>query len=123
MSYIPRIIEKSIKSEVQYYPVLAITGPRQSGKTTLVKHLFQNHDYYSLENPDTRSLVLEDPRRFLTRISKRGAILDEIQRTPELLSYLQGVVDEEKTMGKYILTGSAQFELVEVIAQTTGWKS
>lgn len=99
------------------FPALAITGPRQSGKTTLAKILFPSKPYVSLENADTRQQALADPRAFLNRY-KKGAILDEVQRAPELFSYLQQVLDETKSKGLFILTGSNQFLLQENISQT-----
>ena len=93
------------------FPVLAITGPRQSGKTTLARACFPDKPYISLENPDERDFATQDPRRFLARFPD-GAVLDEAQRCPALLSWLQGVVDENPVMGRFVLTGSAQFDLI-----------
>ena len=101
----------------QGFPVLAITGPRQSGKTTLARALFSGKPYVSLEDPDERSFADTDPRGFLARFPQ-GAILDEVQRCPNLFSYLQGVVDKRKRMGEFILTGSQQFGLMSNIAQS-----
>lgn len=99
------------------FPVLAITGPRQSGKTTLVRALFPDKPYVSLENPEQREFAQTDPQRFLSRFAQ-GAILDEVQRCPHLLSWLQQVVDERSRMGDFILTGSAQFDLMAGISQS-----
>ena len=99
------------------FPVVVITGPRQSGKTTLSRSVFATKEYVSLENPDEREFAQQDPKRFLQRF-KNGAILDEVQRSPALLSYMQQVVDERKVMGDFILTGSAQLELVSSITQS-----
>jgi predicted AAA+ superfamily ATPase len=99
------------------FPVLTITGPRQSGKTTLSRMLLGDAPYFSLEDPDTRAFAMGDPRGFL-RQAAGGAILDEVQRAPGLVSYLQGVVDSERRMGRFVLTGSGQFELVESITQS-----
>jgi len=101
----------------QGFPVLAITGPRQSGKTTLARTLFADKPYVSLEDPEERSFADTDPRGFLARFPQ-GAILDEVQRCPDLFSYLQGVVDERKRMGEFIITGSQQFGLMSNIAQS-----
>lgn len=99
------------------YPVLAITGPRQSGKTTLARSTFPDKPYVSLEDLDTRAFAQEDPRGFLDRFSA-GAILDEAQRCPALFSYLQTRVDADQRMGAFVLTGSQQFGLLSNITQT-----
>ena len=99
------------------FPILAITGPRQAGKSTLAKAVFTAKPYVTLENPDEREFAQNDPKRFLARFPQ-GAIRDEVQRTPQLLSWLQGWVDERKVMGDFVLTGSAQFDLIESITQT-----
>ena len=99
------------------FPVVAITGPRQSGKTTLARAVFPDKDYVSLEDPDSRVFAETDPRAFLSRYPD-GAILDEVQRCPDLFSYLQGIVDQDKSMGKFILTGSQQFGLHSKITQS-----
>ena len=99
------------------YPVVTITGPRQSGKTTLVKTVFAEKPYVNLERPDIRSFALEDPIGFLQQYPD-GGVLDEIQRTPDLLSYIQTIVDETKRPGLFILTGSRQFELMNRISQS-----
>ena len=101
----------------QGFPVLAITGPRQSGKTTLARTLFANKPYISLEDLEERSFADSDPRGFLARFPQ-GAILDEVQRCPDLFSYLQGLVDQRKRMGEFILTGSQQFGLMSNISQS-----
>lgn len=99
------------------YPVVTITGPRQSGKTTLAKVCFPEKLYTNLEEPDKRQLAIEDPRGFLSNFPN-GAILDEIQRAPELPSYIQSIVDETSKNGLFILTGSQQFEISEKISQS-----
>lgn len=99
------------------FPVVGVTGPRQAGKTTLVQQLFKNKPYVSLENTDQRDFALSDPRRFLGQF-EQGAILDEVQRTPELFSYIQGIVDLSKQRGQFILTGSQQFGLLANITQS-----
>ena len=99
------------------YRVVTVTGPRQTGKTTLVRTAFPSHSYVSLEDPDVRTLAANDPRAFL-RMYARPAIYDEIQRVPTLLSYIQTIVDENATKGQLILTGSHQLELSEAISQS-----
>lgn len=102
---------------MDYYPIVTIIGPRQSGKSTLVRTLYPKFPYVSLENPDDRRLAAADPRAFLERFPD-GAIIDEVQRYPEILSYLQGSVDERKQNGLFILTGSHQLALHEAITQS-----
>lgn len=99
------------------YPVLTLTGPRQSGKTTLCRALFAGKPYVTLEDPDTRRFAEEDPRGFL-RGHESGAIIDEIQRAPQLPSYLQALVDADASPGRFILTGSQQFELMSQVSQS-----
>jgi uncharacterized protein len=99
------------------FKAVAVIGPRQSGKTTLVKAAFPDKPYFSLENLDTRKFALEDPRGFLANIPN-GAIIDEIQRVPQLFSYLQEILDNSRTKGLFILTGSNNFLLQENISQS-----
>jgi uncharacterized protein len=101
----------------QGFPVIALTGPRQSGKTTLARQVFADKPYFSFEDLETRQRALLDPRRFFAQL-EHGAVLDEVQRAPELLSYLQGVVDERACMGEFIVTGSQQFGLLAQITQS-----
>ena len=115
--YLKRTIEKEVLSMAKSYPVVTITGPRQSGKTTLAKHLFSHLPYYSFENPDTRLFAENDPRAFLNQL-ETGAILDEIQHVPQLFSYLQQIVDENQNDVLFILTGSNQFSLLNKISQS-----
>jgi predicted AAA+ superfamily ATPase len=112
-----RLAESAARKRLQAFPILTITGPRQSGKTTLARLLAPELPYFSLEDPDTRAFATEDPRAFLRLVSD-GGILDEVQRVPELFSYLQGIVDADRRMGRFILTGSSQFELIESITQS-----
>ena len=99
------------------FPVVALTGPRQSGKTTLVRQVFTDKPYFSLEDLETRQRVVSDPRQFFAHLPD-GAVLDEVQRCPEVFSHLQGVVDERARMGEFVITGSQQFGLVERITQS-----
>ena len=114
---IPRAASSTLERLAKGFPVVALTGPRQSGKTTLAKSVFGGKAYVSLENPDEREFALQDPKRFLQRFPN-GAVFDEVQRCPELLSWLQGWVDERGIMGDFVLTGSAQFDLMVGITQT-----
>ncbi len=114
---ITRTISKKLLELSTQYPVVAINGPRQSGKTTLVRHVFPDMKYMSLEDPDTREFAITDPRGFLS-ICSEGAILDEVQRSPDLFSYIQTIVDEKKEEGLFILTGSFNFGLMEGITQS-----
>jgi hypothetical protein len=100
-----------------WYPVVALTGPRQAGKTTLARTVFPDKPYASLEDSDVRAFAESDPRGFLGQFPE-GAVLDEIQRAPDLFSYLQTRVDATPGMGRYILTGSQQFGLTEKITQS-----
>ncbi|QWD80030.1 ATP-binding protein [Polynucleobacter sp. MWH-Spelu-300-X4] len=99
------------------FPILGVTGPRQSGKTTLVRELFGDKPYVSLEEPDERAFAFEDPRGFLKRFED-GAIFDEAQRWPDLFSYLQGMVDQDRRPGRFVVTGSQQFSLLAGISQS-----
>jgi uncharacterized protein len=113
----PRIAEKWIKQMSRQFRALAIVGPRQSGKTTIVKKLFPKKPYVSLEDPDERMLAANDPRAFLNRY-KNGVVIDEAQRVPELFSYMQGIIDKTDKDGFFILTGSNNFLLQQSISQT-----
>ena len=113
---INRRLASLVQENLNYFPVVTVTGPRQSGKTTLIRSMFPNLPYYSLENPDTRAMAYEDPMTFLLQHNE-GMILDEVQNVPELLSYLQGVVDEHRER-KFILSGSSQFKLQNSITQS-----
>lgn len=114
---IPRSITPELLTQLKEYPVVTVLGPRQAGKTTLVRAALPGYDYASLENPETRQLAQDDPKAFLNRYPG-NTIFDEIQRTPHLLSYLQGIVDEEGRNGRYVLTGSHQLELRAAISQS-----
>lgn len=104
------------------FPVVTLTGPRQSGKTTLCRALFPALPYVSLENPSERAFALEDPEGFLARFAA-GGILDEIQRAPDLPSYLQGLVDEDSTPGRFVLTGSQNLAVVASVSQSLAGRS
>ncbi|MCO5950808.1 ATP-binding protein [Mucilaginibacter flavidus] len=115
--YINRQIAQIIAAQQSKFPVLALTGPRQSGKTTLLRELFADYRYISLENPDTRSFATDDPVGFLNQYNEK-VIFNEVQRVPALFSYIQGRVDESRQMGQYILSGSQNFHLLSNITQT-----
>jgi len=100
-----RDIAKELIQCAAEYPVVTVLGPRQSGKTTLVQMTFPGKTYFSLEDPDIRLAAAADPRGFLNQMDK-GGILDEVQRFPVLLSYIQGIVDKGGQSGPFILTGS-----------------
>jgi uncharacterized protein len=112
-----RTITPLLKRFADVYPIVGITGPRQSGKTTIAKSTFGHLPYVTLEDPDVRFLAQNDPRQFLSRYSD-GAILDEVQHVPDLLSYLQGVVDASPIKGRYVLTGPQNFALNQHISQS-----
>lgn len=113
---IDRKLTNAIKENLSYFPIVTVTGPRQSGKTTLIRSLFPQIPYYSLETPDTLDFALSDPMAFLMQ-HQEGMVLDEVQNAPKLLSYLQGIVDEQRDR-KYILSGSSQFSLQNSISQS-----
>ncbi len=114
---IARTAESTVSRLAKGFPVVAITGPRQSGKTTLARRCFPTKPYLNLEDPDTRALAESDPRGLLAHYPD-GLVLDEAQRAPALFSYLQGFVDENVQPGKYVLTGSQQFGLLAGITQS-----
>jgi predicted AAA+ superfamily ATPase len=114
---IKRKIEKILRELAKQYPVVTITGPRQSGKTTLCRYVFKNAHYVNLEAPDARKFAVEDPRGFLKQYGK-NVVLDEIQRVPQLLSYIQTIVDENNKPGQFILTGSNHFGLMNWVSQS-----
>jgi predicted AAA+ superfamily ATPase len=115
------MIKRKMKSTLielaKFFPIVTITGPRQSGKTTLVKAVFPEYQYITLEDPDTQQFAKTDPRRFLSQF-KKSVILDEVQHVPELFSYIQTIVDKENKSGMFILTGSNQFSYMNSISQS-----
>ena len=118
INMIKREAEEKLKQLADGFPAVSVTGPRQSGKTTLVKAVFPDKPYVLLEEPDTRAYALEDPRSFLKQYENTGAIIDEIQHVPELFSYLQGILDSSSENGRFILSGSQNFLLSEKISQS-----
>ncbi len=115
--FIPRNLQSALQRLIRQYPILAVTGPRQSGKTTLLKRQFPDYQYVSLENADMRSRAEDDPNSFLKKYN-RYVIFDEVQRTPQLFSYLQTKVDKDEIMGQFILSGSQNFLLLKNIQQS-----
>ena len=114
---IKRFLENYLLRDARHYPVLTLTGPRQSGKTTLARTTFASHRYVSLEQVDHRRFAREDPRGFLAQF-QGPVIIDEVQHVPDLLSYIQGAVDEDPSPGRFILTGSHNFLLMIRVSQT-----
>jgi uncharacterized protein len=115
--YIKRNIAAHLKKMATQFPVVSLTGPRQSGKTTLLRNEFSDYNYFNLERLDHREMILEDPVGFLKQNGSR-VIFDEVQRVPELFSYMQAISDERNTSGQYILSGSQSFLLNEKISQS-----
>jgi predicted AAA+ superfamily ATPase len=115
---IKRDAEQKLIELAEGFPAVSVVGPRQSGKTTLVRSVFPEKPYVLLEDPDTRAFAEEDPRSFLAQFEKTGAIIDEVQRVPQLFSYLQGVLDRYNRPGHFILTGSQNFLMMESISQS-----
>lgn len=114
---IARTLREHLLRDARSYPVLTLTGPRQSGKTTLARAAFPAHAYVSLEETDFRSFAREDPRGFLARFPG-PVVVDEVQRVPDLLSYIQTAVDREPAPGRFVLTGSENFLLMERVSQS-----
>jgi len=119
---IPRLLSPYAIRDAGYYPIVTITGPRQSGKTTLAKAAFPNHEYLSLEDTETRSFARDDPKGFLTR-HPGPVIFDEAQRVPDLFSGLQTAVDKDASPGRFILTGSQNFLLLKEVSQSLAGRS
>lgn len=120
-AYIHRIMSEAIVEASSYFPIITLTGPRQSGKSTLLRHLFGNVPYYSMEDLDIREIARRDPKGFLSQFHD-GVIIDEVQHVPELLSYLQRIVDENPGR-KFYLTGSSQFSLLHTVTQSLAGRS
>ena len=114
--YIPRILSNKIQESAKYFPVIVVTGPRQSGKTSLCRHLYPDFRYVNLENITLRASAAEDPTLFLESLGDK-AIIDEVQHVPELLSMIQVRVDEDKSL-RYVLTGSSNFSLLRSVTQS-----
>ena len=120
-AYIPRILSSKIEDATKFYPVIVVTGPRQSGKTSLCRHLYPDYKYVNLENITTRANAADDPATFLESLGDR-AIIDEAQHVPELMSMIQVRVDEAKHL-RYVLTGSSNFSLMRSITQSLAGRS
>jgi len=116
--YIPRDISDTLRYLTSKFPVTYVTGPRQSGKSTLLQQLYPKYLYVNLEEPDTRLSASQDPRGFLSRLGRGGVIIDEAQRVPELFSYIQLEVDANNRPGSYLLSGSQNFALMRNISQS-----
>lgn len=114
---IPRIAQQELLAQLQEFPIVTVLGPRQAGKTTLVRSALPDYDYVTLETPETRAFATEDPKAFLSQYPSR-VILDEIQRAPQLLSYLQSQVDGHPGNGQFVLTGSHQLALRAAVSQS-----
>ena len=117
MPVIDRNLAGPLLDRARHYPVVTVTGPRQSGKTTLCQTVFCDRPYVSLEGMDMRAYAREDPREFL-REYRDGAVIDEVQRAPDLTSYLQEVVDDDPAPGRFVLTGSQHFGLTQAVSQS-----
>lgn len=119
---IERDLTPRLRAAAKSFPVVTLTGPRQSGKSTLCRALFAGHPYANLESPDVREFATSDPRAFLAQFPK-GAVLDEVQRAPELASYLQPIIDADPKSGRWVLTGSQNFALLESVSQSLAGRS
>ena len=114
--FIERDLAATLLDATQYFPVLCVTGPRQSGKSTLIKHIFNGYRRFTLEDYDVRSMAQNDPLGFLNQ-TNGGMIIDEVQRVPELLSYIQGIVDDRPER-RFVLSGSSNFLLLKTVSQS-----
>lgn len=115
--YVDRLLSQPLQQCAQWYPIVSLTGPRQSGKSTLLKHVFADYEYVNLENPQVRAAATEDPISFLRNHSSQ-LIIDEAQYAPSLFSVIQEVSDQRNTTGQYILSGSQNFLLMQNIQQS-----
>lgn len=115
--FIPRLLEAKLKQMAEWYPVVSLSGPRQSGKSTLAKHAFPDYTYVSLEDPQIRAAALEDPVSFIRNRPNR-LIIDEAQYAPDIFSMVQTVSDENDSVGQYVLTGSQSFLMMRSISQS-----
>jgi uncharacterized protein len=120
MAMVPRELAQGLLESAKQLPVVAVLGPRQSGKTTLVRNVFKDYHYISLEELSNREFALKDPRQFFRRYSSegKGVILDEVQHAPDLLSYMQTIVDEENKPGRFVITGSQNFLVTGAVTQS-----
>lgn len=116
-TYLHRDIERVIKESFQYFPVISVTGPRQSGKSTLLKHLFPDFHMYSMKDLNVRGFAMNDPIAFLNQNGDDGLFIDEIQKAPQLLEYIQGIVDNNPQR-KFLLTGSSNFEMLHGLTES-----
>ncbi len=118
-SYIPRTLTQTIRRAMTTFPAVLITGARQTGKTTLLRTEFSDtHRYVSLERPDVRARALADPVAFLAEAAGTPLMLDEIRYAPELLHYIKDQIDEDRAPGRYLMTGSQNFALMQGVSQT-----